>query len=141
LGDWADECEGDPIVSFVSTGPKSYAYRTRSGKTCIKVKGFSLQSPTTTEQLNQEVMQQMVQEEELYLQGSRAMQQSVSITYERHIKRDATTHQMTSVTQTKKFRLTFDKRLILPEHNGTIDTVPYGYAHMSEQSEVGGVLA
>ncbi|CAM9812336.1 unnamed protein product, partial [Heterosigma akashiwo] len=44
LGDWEAELkEGDWITEFVSSGPKSYAYKTKSGKDdCCKVKGFQL---------------------------------------------------------------------------------------------------
>lgn len=31
----------DPIVEFVGLGPKTYAYRTASGATCVKSKGFA----------------------------------------------------------------------------------------------------
>ncbi|CAM9673030.1 unnamed protein product, partial [Heterosigma akashiwo] len=44
LGEWEPELkEGDWITEFVSSGPKSYAYKTKSGKDeCCKVKGFQL---------------------------------------------------------------------------------------------------
>lgn len=50
LGDLTDELidktgERYWITDFVSTGPKSYAYRLNSGKECVKVKGFCI-SPT-----------------------------------------------------------------------------------------------
>ena len=45
LGSWSDETAlpsgPDPIVEFVGLGPKTYAYRTLSGATCVKSKGFS----------------------------------------------------------------------------------------------------
>lgn len=41
LGEWSDETGGDPVVEFVGLGPKTYAYRTLRGKTCVKSKGFS----------------------------------------------------------------------------------------------------
>ena len=42
LGDFTDECEGDPIVEFASGGAKNYGYVTRGGKFECKVRGFSL---------------------------------------------------------------------------------------------------
>lgn len=43
LGEMTDELDsGDSICSFVSGGPKNYAYRTTNGKTVVKIKGFSL---------------------------------------------------------------------------------------------------
>jgi len=43
LGDFTNELDpGDYITTFISTGPKSYGYITANGKSCVKVKGFSL---------------------------------------------------------------------------------------------------
>jgi len=43
LGEMTSELkEGDFIKEFVSAGPKTYAYVTESGETCVKAKGFSL---------------------------------------------------------------------------------------------------
>lgn len=42
LGDLTDELDGDYIVEFVSTGPKSYAYRTLKGYEVVKVKGVRI---------------------------------------------------------------------------------------------------
>jgi hypothetical protein len=45
LGDLTNELDADDeIVEFVSSGPKSYGYRTRKGKTVVKVKGFTMTS-------------------------------------------------------------------------------------------------
>jgi hypothetical protein len=41
LGEWSDETDGDPIISFVGLGPKTYAYKTLGGQTCVKSKGFT----------------------------------------------------------------------------------------------------
>lgn len=43
LGEMTSELkEGDFISEFVSAGPKTYAYITEGGDTCVKAKGFSL---------------------------------------------------------------------------------------------------
>ena len=42
LGDFTDECEGDPVVEFASGGATNYGYVTRGGKFECKVRGFSL---------------------------------------------------------------------------------------------------
>ena len=42
LGDMTDELDGDWIVDWVGTGPKSYSYLTNKGEMVCKVKGFSL---------------------------------------------------------------------------------------------------
>lgn len=41
LGDLTDELDGDSIVEFVCTGPKTYSYRTASGKVSVRTKGFT----------------------------------------------------------------------------------------------------
>ena len=47
LGDLTDELNGDYITSFVSGGPKNYAYRTKSGKTDTKIRGITLDYAAT----------------------------------------------------------------------------------------------
>jgi hypothetical protein len=44
LGDFTNELKpkGDYITKFVASAPKSYGYITKSGKTSMKVKGFTL---------------------------------------------------------------------------------------------------
>jgi hypothetical protein len=45
LGQMKNELDDDDYIEdFVSGGPKNYGYRTKKGKTCVKVKGFSLNS-------------------------------------------------------------------------------------------------
>lgn len=61
LGDLTSELESeDYIVEFVSTGPKSYGYRTKNGETCCKVKGFSLDT-RTSQILNYDSMKAITQ--------------------------------------------------------------------------------
>jgi hypothetical protein len=45
LGDLTDELDPDDDIShYTSSGPKSYAYRTRKGKTVMRMKGFMVSS-------------------------------------------------------------------------------------------------
>ena len=45
LGDLTDEIGGgDYITECFSGGPKTYCYRTASGKTCLKAKGITLKA-------------------------------------------------------------------------------------------------
>jgi hypothetical protein len=60
LGDLTDEIdEGDHITEFVSTGPKSYAYRTLKGKQEVKCKGITL-NVMTLKELDFSLMHEMV---------------------------------------------------------------------------------
>lgn len=40
FGDWKDETDGDRLIEFASIGPKSYAFKTKSGMSECKAKGF-----------------------------------------------------------------------------------------------------
>jgi hypothetical protein len=42
LGDLTDELDGAHITTFVSGGPKNYAYETNADKTVCKVRGITL---------------------------------------------------------------------------------------------------
>ena len=59
LGDFTDELGNNTyITEFVSTGPKSYSYKTNDEKkNCCKVKGFSLSQATS---INFESIKQIV---------------------------------------------------------------------------------
>ena len=59
LGDLTDELNGDYITSFVSGGPKNYAYRTKNGKTDTKIRGITLDYATTGK-LNHYVVRALV---------------------------------------------------------------------------------
>ena len=59
LGDLTDELNGDYITSFVSGGPKNYAYRTKNGKTDTKIRGITLDYAATGK-LNHAVVRALV---------------------------------------------------------------------------------
>ena len=54
LGDLTDELDGDYITTFISGGPKNYAYVTNNGKSVTKIRGITLDY-ATTKKLNCEV--------------------------------------------------------------------------------------
>lgn len=62
LGEWTDELSGDNIVEFISTGPKSYAYKTSKGKTVCKIKGFTL-NYENSQKLNMDEMRRVLYQE------------------------------------------------------------------------------
>ena len=59
LGDLTDELIRDYITSFVSGGPKNYAYRTKKGKTETKIRGITLDY-AATRKLNHDVVRALV---------------------------------------------------------------------------------
>lgn len=63
LGEWEDETGGDPIIKFVSTGPKCYSYMVRQAngqiKESTKVKGITLNS-INADRVNYDTMKKLV---------------------------------------------------------------------------------
>ncbi|KAF8794344.1 hypothetical protein HNY73_002335 [Argiope bruennichi] len=64
LGEFTDELDGDTITTFVSGGPKNYAFKTKSGETCCKDRGFTLNSKNV-KKLNFEAMEALIQNMDL----------------------------------------------------------------------------
>ena len=114
LGDLTSKLKpGQFIEEFVPLRPKTYAYRTNDGKTCAKVKGFTLHG-TASEQLNFHSMKEMLYHDEV-----------VSVTYVDTLKRNKRNLELLQVpSMSKRCRLTFDKRYIADE---LYNTFPYGY--------------
>ena len=100
LGDLKDELEGDYILEFVSTGPKSYSYITAGGQSCTKVKGFTL-NLEAKELLNHEVLSKFAMNK-----GPEKVElPNMKFVINKH-KRCITTVS----DKTKKFKVVFDKR-------------------------------
>ena len=59
LGELTDELDGNYITTFVSGGPKNYAYKLNNGKTCCKIRGITLNFQTL-ETVNFDVMRDML---------------------------------------------------------------------------------
>ena len=114
LGDLTDELKpGQFIREFVSLGPKTYAYQTNDGKTCVKVKGFTLNG-IASEIINFDSMLNML--------NSRCV---VSVPYHDTLVRKKRTLELQQVTlMNKRCRLTFDKRCFIDSES---NTRPYGY--------------
>ena len=111
LGEWTDELKGGYITKFIASGPKSYYYKTNTGKECLKVKGFTLHY-ANAKKITGLVMELMIDKEFPNV-----------ITVDKNIVRDVKTKQLVNTEQTKKFGFNFDKRVICDN----FDTVPYGY--------------
>ena len=61
LGDLTDELDGDHIIKWQDTGPKSYAYETNKGKVVCKVKGSTL-NYQNSKKINGNVMDSIIQD-------------------------------------------------------------------------------
>lgn len=114
LGDYLGELtsgldDDDHTTSFVSGGPKNYAYETKNGKTVCKVRGFTL---------NHRGSKKIAICEQL----CRPNGESICLKIPHFIKRDRKTKTLHSVELKKKYILVYDKRVIC-----RFRTFPYGF--------------
>ena len=125
LGQWTNELEeGEYIERFVSSGPKSYAFVTSSGRKVVKLKGQTL-NHENAQKLNFVTICQVVlfwaNPDKYPLPAG--VYPYINARYGK-IRRDKKTWSLYSREELKKFRVTYDKRCLIP---GTFDTLPYGY--------------
>jgi hypothetical protein len=113
LGQLTDELKpGQYITEFATLGPKSYAYQTNDGKTCTKMKGFTLNG-MTSQQINLQSMLKMLFEKEV-----------VTVPYTDIIRRNKRKVELDQIpVQNKRARFTYDKRVITDEF---YNTKPFG---------------
>ena len=113
LGDMTNELDdGEYIVGWTSTGPKTYCYKTNFGRIVCKNKGFTL-NHENSQKINFETMTQLVEGEI----------SSIFIERKNAITRDAKTCEIVNKDQHKTFSCNYNKRVVLED----FDTLPYGY--------------
>lgn len=114
LGDLVNELpENVFITEFVSSGPKSYAYKCSDNTSVLKIKGIT-RNYTNSSHIDFDVMKKVVFDEI----------NSVTLPKYTQICRDKYTGLVYNRMQTKTYKKVFTKRAILP---GSFDTVPFGY--------------
>jgi hypothetical protein len=112
LGEWTDELGKDVwIVDWLSTGPKSYCYKTNTDKVVCKIKGFTL-NYETSKKIDSNSINNILEKK-----GSK-----ISTQYNR-ITRDTKTKELLNKIETKEFGFVYDKRVVLEN----FDTIPFGY--------------
>ncbi|XP_071507356.1 uncharacterized protein [Diadema antillarum] len=116
LGDLTDELDGRYITTFISGGPKNYAYKLDNGKTSCKVKGITL-NYSNSQLLNFDTMKQMVKNV-----GS-DKSEKITVTNPHQITRECKKQRIETRVGSKDYRVVYDKRIIRPD----FFTVPYGY--------------
>ena len=117
LGDLTDELDGDYITTFVSGGPKNYAYITSKGKRITKIRGITL-NHATTGKLNPGVMRGLV-----HLHVNCHMEAKVTVDIPFKITRDKKEKKIVTKRMKKDYRIVYNKRVITENYG----TVPYGY--------------
>ncbi len=121
LGDFTSELEDDDhIVEFAAAGPKNYAYKTKNGKIVCKVRGFSL-NVRGAHQLNFDTLRaNVIAEVTTPLDKPR----DIAVFNPHKITRDNKTKTLNTVTEIKRYKVVFDKRVVDKE---TFCSYPYGY--------------
>ena len=117
LGDLTDELNGDYITSFVSGGPKNYAYRTKKGKTETKIRGITLDHAATGK-LNHDVVRALV-----HLHVNCDTDAKVTVDMPFKITRDKKEKKIVTKKMKKDYRIVYNKRVITENYT----TLPYGY--------------
>ena len=117
LGDLTDELNGDYITTFISGGPKNYAYVTNKGKAETKIRGITLDYATTGK-LNPCVMRSLVH---LHVNCHTEAKVTVDIPFK--ITRDKKEKNIVTKRMKKDYRIVYNKRVITENYG----TVPYGY--------------
>jgi len=129
LGEFTDELEdGDHIVEFASAGPKNYGYRTARGKVECKVRGFSLNT-RGREQLNFEFLKENAIRE---VSDPLSDPREIPVFNPHKITRDVNTKQLETLTEIKRYKLVFDKRVVDTKN---YFSYPYGYLRYDEEAE------
>lgn len=115
LGDLTDETPGDPIIEAVFSGPKNYALNHRSGASCCKIRGFTLNA-RTSRVINFGLMRELMLSEDRF---ERRVE-----TEDPHglVKKGAAAPIFTKPVP-KRYGFVFDKRRIVDRFN----TLPFGY--------------
>ncbi|GBM62818.1 hypothetical protein AVEN_159807-1, partial [Araneus ventricosus] len=100
LGEFTDELDGDSIATFVSAGPKNYAYQTKRGKTCCKIRGFTLNF-RNSEKLNFESVKSLVR--------SLDYESKIPLHNPAKITREAKRRKVINKEETKLYRMVYAK--------------------------------
>ena len=118
LGDLTDELDpGDYITTFISGGPKNYAYLTNNGKSETKIRGITL-NYDATKKINMDVMRHLVDSR---VNGHN--EEKVTLVNPHKITRDKKERNIVTKKMKKDYRIVYNKRVITENYG----TLPYGY--------------
>ena len=118
LGDLTDELDpGDYITTFISGGPKNYAYITNNGKSQTKIRGVTLDY-AATKKINLDVMRHLV-----HSHVNCHTEEKVTVDIPFKITRDKKEKNIVTKRMKKDYRIVYNKRVITENYG----TLPYGY--------------
>ena len=118
LGDLTDELDaGDYITTFISGGPKNYAYITNNGKSETKIRGITLDY-AATKKINLDVMRHLV-----HSHVNCHTEEKVTVDIPFKITRDKKEKNIVTKRMKKDYRVVYNKRVITENYG----TLPYGY--------------
>ena len=118
LGDLTNELDsGDYITTFISGGPKNYAYITNNGKSQTKIRGITL-NYAATKKINLDVMRHLVDSH-----VNCHTEEKVTVDMPFKITRDKKEKNIVTKRMKKDYRVVYNKRVITENYG----TLPYGY--------------
>ena len=118
LGDLTDELDpGDYITTFISGGPKNYAYTTNNGKAETKIRGITL-NYAATKKIILDVMRHLVDSH-----VNCHTEEKVTVDTPFKITRDKKEKNIVTKKMKKDYRIVYNKRVITENYA----TLPYGY--------------
>ncbi|KAG1925821.1 extracellular sulfatase Sulf-2 [Pimephales promelas] len=118
LGELTSEVDEDDFLSsFCSSGPKSYAFETAKGKTCMKAKGITLNAKNSRV-INMESLIGLVEGYVMSQDSSKHI-----LAHSENIVRHKKTLTLHNKSVVKSFKVVYNKRRLLPDFT----TLPYGY--------------
>ena len=129
LGQVKDETAGVPIQEFVTGGPKNYSYMLQNGDTDCKIRGFTLDEQGSA-LLNFESMKHHILAE---LNDPEEESRTLAVPVSKNFEINRTTKKICLRPKVKKYRLVFDKRVVVTED---FSSRPYDYEWISESFEL-----
>ena len=129
LGQMKDETAGAAIHEFVTGGPKNYSYMLQNGDTECKISGFTMDEQGSA-LLNFESMKHHILTE---LNDPEEDSRTLAVPVSKNFEINRTTKKIFLRPKVKKYRLVFDKRVVV---TGDCSSRPYGYEWIGESFEL-----
>ncbi|XP_028408798.1 uncharacterized protein LOC114531373 [Dendronephthya gigantea] len=117
LGDLTDELNGKYITTFMSGGPKNYAYYTNDNKSETKIRGITL-NHSVNKKINPSTVRALV-----YLHAECKVKAKITVTNPFKITRDKQRKNIVTKEMKKDYRIIYDKRVLMNDFK----TIPYGF--------------